>query len=197
MINITELCKGKYPNVKLYISGITPRRDSLNEKVKEVNRLLKDNIYRKQLLNVFFIDNDNLDNEELLYDNKHLKKTGVRILVSNLKRSVLKSTNKHYDYNYRKIKHHSLKESKHEVSVNKDPLQSRSVDMVEVKNPAIQVSSDDPKVQSDTRYPIYEVLDQLKQMNSFLFRGPVNVVRTNFLTPPSFRPYQLFPTVNY
>ena len=85
MINITELCKGKYPNVKLYISGITPRRDSLNEKVKEVNRLLKDNIYRKQLLNVFFIDNDNLDNEELLYDNKHLKKTGVHILVSNLK----------------------------------------------------------------------------------------------------------------
>ena len=81
--------------------------------------------------------------------------------------------------------------------MNKDPLQSRSVDMVEVKNPAIQVSSDDPKVQSDNRYPIYEVLDQLKQMNSFLFRGPVNVVRTNFLTPRSFRPDQLFPTVNY
>ena len=118
MINITELCKEKYPDVKLYISGITPRKDSLNEKVKEVNRLLKDNIHRKKLLNVFFIDNDNLDNEELLYDNKHLKKdSGVRILVSNLKRSVLKSTTKHSDYNYRKIKHHSLKESKHEVSV--------------------------------------------------------------------------------
>ena len=74
MINITELCKGKYPDVKLYISGITPRSDSLNEKVKEVNRLLKDNIHRKKLFNVFFIDNDNLDNEELLYDNKHLKR---------------------------------------------------------------------------------------------------------------------------
>ena len=61
------------------------------EKVKEVNRLLKDNIHREKLLNVFFIDNDNLDNEELLYDNKHLKKdSGVRILVSNLKRSVFK-----------------------------------------------------------------------------------------------------------
>ena len=81
MTNITELCKGKYPDVKLYISGITPRRDSLNEKVKEVNRLLKDNIHRKKLLNVFFMDNDNLDNEELLYDNKHLKKdSGVRII---------------------------------------------------------------------------------------------------------------------
>ena len=103
-----------------------------------------------------------------MYDNKHLKKeSGVRILVSNLKRSVLKSTNKHYDYNYRKIKHHSLKESKHEVSVNKDIPQSRSVDMVEVRNPAIQVSSDDLKVQSANRDPIYEVLDQLKQMNSF------------------------------
>ena len=135
MINITELCKGKYPDVKLYISGITPRRDSLNEKAKEVNRLLKDNIHRKKLLNVFFIDNDNLDNEELLYDNKHLKKdSGMRMPVSNLKRSVLKSTTKHYDYNYRKIKHHSLKESKHEVSVKKDPPQSRSVDMVEVRN---------------------------------------------------------------
>ena len=97
--------------------------------MKEVNRLLKDNIHRKKLLNVFFIDNDNLNNEELLYDNKHLKKdSGVRILVSNLKQSVLKSTTKHYDYNYRKIKHHLLKESKHEVSVNKDPPQSRSVD---------------------------------------------------------------------
>ena len=105
--------------------------------MKEVNRLLKDNIHRKKLLNVFFIDNDNLDNEELLYDNKHLKKdSGVHIPVSNLKRSVLKSKNKHYDYNYRKIKHHSLKESKQEVSVNKDPPQSRRVDMVEVRNPA-------------------------------------------------------------
>ena len=81
MINITELCKGKYPDIKLYISGITPRRDSLNKKVKEVNRLLKDNIHKKKLLNVFFIDNDSLDNEELLYDKKHLKKdSGVRIL---------------------------------------------------------------------------------------------------------------------
>ena len=165
MINLTELCKGKYPDVKLYISGITPRRDSLNEKVKEVNRLLKDNIHRKKLLNIFFIDNDNLDNEELLYDNKHLKKdSGVRILVSNLN-----STTKHHDYNYRKRKHHSLEESKQEVSVKKDPPQSRGVDMVEVRNPATQVSSGDPKVQSDNRDPIYEVLDQLKQMNSFLF----------------------------
>ena len=188
LMNITELCKGKYPDVKLYISGITPRRDSLNEKGKEVNRLLEDNIHSKKLLNVFFIDNDNLDNEELLYDNKHLKKdSGVHTLVSNLKRSVLKST----------TKHHSLKESKQEVSVKKDPLQSRSVDMVEVRNPAIRVSSDDPKVQSDNRDPIYEVLDQLKQMNSFLFRGPVNIVMPNFLTPPSFRPDQFLPTVNY
>ena len=197
MMNITELCKGKYPDVKLYISGITPRRDSLNEKVEEVNRLLKDSIHRGKL---FFIDNDNLDNEELLYDNKHLEKdSGVRILVSNLKRSVLKSTTKHYDYdyNYQKIKHHSFKESKQEVSVKKDPPQSRSVDMVEVRSPEIQVSSDDPKVQSDNRDSIYEVLDQLKQMNSFVFRGPVNIVRPNFLTPPSFRPDQFFPTVNY
>ena len=29
MMNITELCKRKYPDVKLYISGITPRRDNL------------------------------------------------------------------------------------------------------------------------------------------------------------------------
>ena len=129
-----------------------------------------------------------------MYDNKHLKKdSGVRILVSNLKRSVLKSTNKHYDYDYQKIKHHSLMESKHEVSVNKDPPQSRNVDMVEVRNPAIQVSSDNPKVQSANRDPIYEALDQLKQMNSFLFRGPVNIVRPNFLTPPSFRPDQFLP----
>ena len=171
----------KYPYVQLYISGITPRRDSLNEKVKEVNRLLKDNIHREKLLNVFFIDNDNLDNEELFYDNKHLKKdSGVRILVSNLKRSVLKSTTKHYDYNYRKIKHHSLKESKQEVSVKKDPPQSRSVDMVEVRNPAIQVSSDDPKVQSDNRDPIYEVLDQLKQMNSFLIQRPSEYSQAKF-----------------
>ena len=119
----------------------------------------------------------------------------MRILVSNLKQSVLKSTTKHYDYNYRKIKHHSLKKSKQEVSVKKDPPQSRSVDMVEVRNPAIQVSSDDPKVQSDNRDPIYEVLDQLKQMNSFLFRGPVKKFscRPNFLTPPSFKTRSVFP----
>ena len=71
--------------------------------------------------------------------------------------------------------------------MKKDPPQSRSVDMVEVRNPAIQVRSDDPEAQSDNRDPIYEVLDQLKQMNSFLLRGPVNIVRPNFLTPPTFR----------
>ena len=81
--------------------------------------------------------------------------------------------------------------------MKKDPPQSRSVDMVEVRNPTIQVSSDDPKVQSDNRDPIYEVMDQLKQMNSFLFGGPENIVRPNFLTPPSFRPDQFLPTVNY
>ena len=57
--------------------------------------------------------------------------------------------------------------------------------MLQVRSP---VSSDDPKVQSVRRDPIYEVLDQLKQMNSFLFRGPMNTVRPNFLTLPSFRP---------
>ena len=79
MINVTQLHKGKCPDVKLYISGITPRRDSLNEKVKEVNCSLKDNIHRKKLLNIFFIDNANLDNEELFYDNKHLKKDLISI----------------------------------------------------------------------------------------------------------------------
>ena len=68
--------------------------------------------------------------------------------------------------------------------------------MVQVRSPVIQVSSDDPQVQSVSRTPIYEVLDQLKQMNSFLFRGPINTVGPNFLTP-SFRPDQFFPTVNY
>ena len=58
--------------------------------------------------------------------------------------------------------------------MNKDPPQSRSIEMV-------QVSFDDPKVQSVSRDPIYEVRDQLKQMNSFLFRGPMNTVRPNFL----------------
>ena len=80
--------------------------------------------------------------------------------------------------------------------MKKDPPQSRSVDMVEVRNPTIQVSSDGPKVQSDNRDPIYEVMDQLKQMNSFLFGGPANIVSPNFLTPPSFRPDQFLPTVN-
>ena len=61
----------------------------------------------------------------------------------------------------------------------------------------IQLSSDDPKVQSVSRDPIYEVLDQLRQMNSFLFREPMNAVRPNFLTPPSFRPDQFFPPVSY
>ena len=173
MINVTELCKGKYPDVRLYISGITPIRDSLNQKVKNISRLLKDNIHRKKLLNIFFTDNDNLDNEELFYDNKHLKKdSGVRILASNFKRSVLKGTSKQYDYNYRKIKQHSFKESKPEGSVNKDPPQSRSIEMVQVRSPTIQVSSDDPKVQSVSRDPIEKYwIMQLKQMNS-----PMNTV---------------------
>ena len=76
--------------------------------------------------------------------------------------------------------------------MNKDLPQLRSIEMVKVRSPAIQAGSDDPKVQSVSRDPIYEVLDQLKQLNSFLFRGPMNAVRPNFLTPPSFMPNQFF-----
>ena len=96
--------------------------------------LLKDNIHKKKLLNVFFIDSDNLDNEEQFYDNKHLKKdSGVRVLANSFKRSVLKGTSKHCDYNYRRIKQHSLK-SKSEVPVNKDPPQSRNIAMTQVRS---------------------------------------------------------------
>ena len=75
-----------------------------------IQSLLTDKSYSwKKLLNVFFIDNDNLDDEELFYDNKHLQKdSGMSILASNFKRSVLKGTSRLYNYNYRKIKLHSL-----------------------------------------------------------------------------------------
>ena len=81
--------------------------------------------------------------------------------------------------------------------MNKDLPQSRHIEMVQVRSPAIQVSSDDPKVQSVSIDPIYEVLDQLKQINSFLLRGSVSTVMPNSLTPPSFRPDLFFPPVNY
>ena len=64
--------------------------------------------------------------------------------------------------------------------MKKDSPQSRSVDMVEVRNPAIKVSSDDTKVQSDNRDPIYEVLDQLKQMNSFFIQRPSEYSQAKF-----------------
>ena len=62
------------PTVKIIASSITPRKDQLNTAVKRANELIHNELKKDQMKDIVLIDNSNLDNQELLFDAKHLNR---------------------------------------------------------------------------------------------------------------------------
>ena len=62
--NLTQLlsfCKETYTNTKIYLSGLTPRKDELNMAVIRTNQLIRKELESERCKGIGFIDHSNLD----------------------------------------------------------------------------------------------------------------------------------------
>ena len=138
--------KTTYPTVKIIASSITPRKDQLNTAVKRANELIHNELKKDQMKDIILIDNSNLDKQELLFDAKHLnRKNGVKILASNIKRTLRLQAG---------IKFKQQSRIKPNVKVDN-------------KNTSTNTNSKPDNIIS-TSTVMTEVLQQLKQMNTYL-----------------------------
>ena len=138
--------KTTYPTVKIIASSITPRKDQLNTAVKRANELIHNELKKDQMKDIILIDNSNLDKQELLFDAKHLnRKNGVKILASNIKRTLRLQAG---------IKFKQQSRIKPNVKVDN-------------KNTSTNTNSKLDNIIS-TSTVMTEVLQQLKQMNTYL-----------------------------
>ena len=69
--------------MKVYISQLPPRKTKNQEKVREVNLMLKNNIPE----NVKLIEQTNLTDENMI-DDKHIKRTDIALYAANIKRAM-------------------------------------------------------------------------------------------------------------
>ena len=82
---VALLAKEQFPNATVYVSEITPRMDSLNELVSDVNQTLG----RTMPTEINIIKHDNLNRRSHFVDKKHLSKTpGVPQLARDIKYSI-------------------------------------------------------------------------------------------------------------
>ena len=81
LIEISETALNRFPNSKIFLSEITPRRDDFHLKGMEVNSMIKGAIESN---NFQLVCHSNLSKESLFFDKKHLNKfSGVRMLANN------------------------------------------------------------------------------------------------------------------
>ena len=105
-----------FPEVKVILSGITPRNDNLDQSVIVANREIHEEI--KNLPNVFHVYNGDLRQVRYYHDVKHLnKKVGIPTLAKNIKKELRLA--------FQPTKH---QESKQERIPSRSPIQHQSSD---------------------------------------------------------------------
>ena len=75
--------RDSHPNLKIILSEVIPRFDSLDKDVLRLNAKIFNSL--KVCENIFVVHHNNLRKEEFYYDNKHLKKDHIHRLASNMK----------------------------------------------------------------------------------------------------------------
>ena len=157
--------KTTYPTVKIIASSITPRKDQLNTAVKRANELIHNELKKDEMKDIILIDNSNLDKQELLLDAKHLnRKNGVKILASNIKRT--QSLQAGIKFN-----HTENQQSRIKPNVK-----------VDNRNTSTNTNSKPDNIIS-TSTVMTEVLQQLKQMNTYLI-NQTQYPKPRLLPPP-------------
>ena len=80
--NIMKI-KDSHPSLKIILSEITPRFDSLDKDVLRLNAKIVNSF--KACENIFVVHHNNLRKEEFYYDNRHQKEDHIHRLASNMK----------------------------------------------------------------------------------------------------------------
>ena len=95
--NAIDLIKKKYPEIKIILSKVTPRKDEKDELVRECNVQLSE-LYDNEP-SVFIVDHDNLrdENYSMLFDTKHIHRRAVPLFASNIKRALRKAYGIQYE----------------------------------------------------------------------------------------------------
>ena len=85
MLNLINEIKQLYPNVKIIVSEITPRKDHRDREVQISNEELSKNT--EKLPNVYIVEHRNLRDPDwkFFYDYKHIKKDCIPKFVANFK----------------------------------------------------------------------------------------------------------------
>ncbi|CAB4002775.1 Hypothetical predicted protein [Paramuricea clavata] len=88
---LVNIATTNFPDKKIIMSSITPRRDDLDKFVFEVNKAVAQNICK--IPNVVLVDNGNLRSKDQFYfDTKHLsRRHGIPLFATNLKNGIRKS----------------------------------------------------------------------------------------------------------
>ena len=90
------LLKAKYPQVKVVVAELTPRKDAKDREVNECNKLINDWAPGEE--NIFVASHATLreNKERILHDNKHITKKLVGMFVVNLKKALCQATGVQY-----------------------------------------------------------------------------------------------------
>ena len=91
-----SLIKSKYPDAKIVLSEVTPRKDERDVEGDTCNRLL--NEWAPSQVNLFIANHASIrgDKKQFLHDNKHISRKSLGVFVVNLKRALCKATGSEY-----------------------------------------------------------------------------------------------------
>ena len=86
------LLRSKYPEIKVTLAELTPRKDNKDTEVMECNRLI--NEWAANEASVFIASHANLreNKEQFLEDNKHIAKKRIGVFVVNLKKALCQAS---------------------------------------------------------------------------------------------------------
>jgi hypothetical protein len=88
---ILKTIKEKYPNCRILISSLLPRKDTLNQRAHDINNNLQEIVGKSP--NTVLVEHKNIHKDDL-HDKKHLNQHGVKIFAMNIKASYYNTTPK-------------------------------------------------------------------------------------------------------
>lgn len=92
MSDMVSTTSKQYPESRVIVSSLLPRKDKLNERLVTINKKMKETCTANP--NVQFVEHTNVSKNDHLYDKKHLNEKGVKIFAKNLKAAFFNTTPK-------------------------------------------------------------------------------------------------------
>ena len=88
LVKNIDALKAKYPNVKIILAELTPRKDEKDTEVDKCNKLINELAQLDE--NIFVASHETLraDKNKIMADNKHISKKSIGVFVVNLKRAL-------------------------------------------------------------------------------------------------------------